>query len=79
MIYIVALGGGFKCPHKIYLNTQCTAVPPPPDNIFTPLNILETFVLFAYLCFSKNWNVTLCIKLGISLLHLRDFHIEAEK
>ena len=24
MIYIVALGGGFKCPHKIHLNTQCT-------------------------------------------------------
>ena len=26
MIYIVALGGGFKCPHKIHLNTQCTKV-----------------------------------------------------
>ena len=26
MIYIVALGGGFKCPRKIHLNTQC----PPP-------------------------------------------------
>ena len=23
MIHIVALGGGFKCPHKIYLNTPC--------------------------------------------------------
>jgi hypothetical protein len=23
IIYIVALGGGFKCPHKIHLNTQC--------------------------------------------------------
>ena len=22
MIYIVALGGGFKCPRKIHLNTQ---------------------------------------------------------
>ena len=22
-IYIVALGGGFKCPRKIHLNTQC--------------------------------------------------------
>ena len=26
MIYIVALGVGFKCPRKIHLNTQC----PPP-------------------------------------------------
>ena len=26
MIYIVALGGDFKCPRKIHLNTQC----PPP-------------------------------------------------
>ena len=24
MIYIVALGVGLKCPHKIYLNTQCS-------------------------------------------------------
>ena len=24
MIYIVALGVGFKCPRKIHLNTQCT-------------------------------------------------------
>ena len=24
MIYIVALGVGFKCPHKIHLNTQCS-------------------------------------------------------
>ena len=23
MIYIVAFGGGFKCPRKIHLNTQC--------------------------------------------------------
>ena len=23
MIYIVALGSGFKCPRKIHLNTQC--------------------------------------------------------
>ena len=23
MIHIVALGGGFKCPRKIHLNTQC--------------------------------------------------------
>ena len=23
MIYIVGLGVGFKCPHKIHLNTQC--------------------------------------------------------
>ena len=26
MIYIVALGVGFKCPHKINLNTQCSVV-----------------------------------------------------
>ena len=26
MIYIVALGVGFKCPHKIHLNTQYTEV-----------------------------------------------------
>ena len=26
MIYIVALGVGFKCPRKIHLNTQCTEV-----------------------------------------------------
>ena len=25
MIYIVAFGGGLKYPHKIHLNTQCTA------------------------------------------------------
>ena len=30
MIYIVALGGGFKCPRKIHLNTQCP--PPFPTN-----------------------------------------------
>ena len=24
MIYIVAHGGGFKCPHKIHLNIQCS-------------------------------------------------------
>ena len=23
MTYIVALGGGLKCPHKIHLNSQC--------------------------------------------------------
>ena len=23
MIYVVALGGGFKCPRKIHLNTKC--------------------------------------------------------
>ena len=34
MIYIVALGGGFKCPRKIYLNTQ--VAPPPPTPIFRP-------------------------------------------
>ena len=28
MVYIVALGVGFKCPRKIRLNTQC---PPPPQ------------------------------------------------
>jgi hypothetical protein len=28
MIYIVAFGGGLKCPRKIHLNTQC---PPPPQ------------------------------------------------
>ena len=27
MIYIVALGVGFKCPRKIHLNTQCGASP----------------------------------------------------
>ena len=27
MIYIVALGGGFKCPRKIHLNTQCPLPP----------------------------------------------------
>ena len=27
MIYIVALGSGFKCPHKIHLNTQCPLPP----------------------------------------------------
>ena len=26
MIYIVALGVGFKCPHKVHLNTQCPLV-----------------------------------------------------
>ena len=31
IIHIVALGGGFKFPRKIHLNTQC---PPPP--IFRP-------------------------------------------
>ena len=30
MIYIVAFGGGLKCPHKIHLNTQCSA----PLNVF---------------------------------------------
>ena len=30
MIYIVAHGGGFKCPRKIHLNTQC------PPLIFRP-------------------------------------------
>ena len=29
MIYIVALVVGFKCPHKIHLNTQC----PPLVNV----------------------------------------------
>ena len=32
MIYIVALVVGFKCPRKIYLNTQC----PPPLKKFKP-------------------------------------------
>ena len=32
MIYIVALGIGFKCPHKIHLNTQC---PGPPGSGIT--------------------------------------------
>jgi hypothetical protein len=27
MIYIVALCGGLKCPHKINLNTQCSLRP----------------------------------------------------
>jgi hypothetical protein len=31
MIYNVALGGGFKCPRKIHLNTQCP--PPRPPQI----------------------------------------------
>ena len=30
MIYIVALGAGFKCSRKIHLNTQCP--PPTPDS-----------------------------------------------
>ena len=30
MIYIVAFGGGFKCPSKIHSNTQC------PHWIFRP-------------------------------------------
>ena len=33
-IYIVALGGGFKCPCKIHLNTQCP--PPPIPQFFRP-------------------------------------------
>ena len=31
MIYIVALGGGFKCPRKIHLNTQCPSAIDAPD------------------------------------------------
>ena len=27
MIYIVSLGVGLKCPHKIHLNTQCLPSP----------------------------------------------------
>ena len=26
MIYIAAIGGGLKCPHKIHLNTQTSLV-----------------------------------------------------
>ena len=32
IIYIVALGVGFKCPRKIHLNTQC----PPPLHLVLP-------------------------------------------
>ena len=47
MIYIVALGVGFKCPCKIHMNTQC---PPPPLGfaglavqrlLFTPPKFLD--------------------------------------
>ena len=34
IIHIVALGGGFKCPRKIHLNTQCA-----PD--FSRLNVIR--------------------------------------
>ena len=37
MIYIVALGVGFKCPRKIHLNTQC---PPSPRFFYLRLALL---------------------------------------
>jgi hypothetical protein len=47
MIYIIALGGGFKCPRKIHLNTQwgwgryyahhITACPPEFEKLTTSL------------------------------------------
>ena len=44
MIYIVALGVGFKCPRKIHLNTQWGGLNPPS----TPAcdSPAEAFVLF---------------------------------
>ena len=40
MIYIVAFGGGLKCPRKIHLNTQCLSLPlpppPPPESLTSP-------------------------------------------
>ena len=37
MIYIVALGVGFKCPHKIHLNTLCPPLAPMAPSFPAPL------------------------------------------
>ena len=43
MIYIVAHGGGFKCPRKIHLNTQC---PPRPHAFRWPYKGLFVSAIF---------------------------------
>ena len=37
MIYIVALGVGFKCPRKIHLNTQCPQILADLFTLFQPV------------------------------------------
>ena len=41
MIYIVALGGGFKCPRKIHLNTQCPTSFSAHTSIESPFKLME--------------------------------------
>ena len=54
MIYIVALGVGFKCPHKIHLYTQC---PPPPGFSDLPT------VLICFGCKKAGENLSMCLLL----------------
>ena len=45
MIYIVALGVGFKCPRKIHLKTQCP--PPKKKPLASSLNEFENFLFYS--------------------------------
>ena len=47
MIYIVALGVGFKCPRKIHLNTQCPSLPS-RHSIWMAPNRLIMYLLFLF-------------------------------
>ena len=52
MIYIVAFGGGLKCPRKIHLNTQC-----PPSSC--PRSYWMTPKIYIYLCYlSKSTSIS---------------------
>ena len=44
LIYIVALGVGFKCPHKIHLNTQC----PPPTTSRLSMQCMDGPLIIQY-------------------------------
>ena len=54
MIYIVALGVGFKCPRKIHLNTQCRGGPHssagPEQNTQLLSSIFRVIEVYVHIC-----------------------------
>ena len=72
MIYIVAFGVGFKCPHKIHLNTQCPCsieFLPARLIIFEILSPLLLYYIYFLLTLTKYTSIKLCRNFNDFLLN----------
>ena len=78
MIYIVALGSGFKCPHKIHLNTQCpesnSSGKSPSKSIATSLLIVTHHLELLEQVEANIFELRIMLKSGLEFFILKSYY-----